>query len=50
VVVATSRDGAFRNAPFGAQRFVDDLPDADAVAAFFAEDRTAAGRAVAPRH
>lgn len=35
----TPRHGPFWNAPFGALRSVDDLPDADAVAAFFAEGR-----------
>lgn len=34
--------GGFWNAPFGALRPLDELPDADAVAAFFAEGRGAA--------
>lgn len=34
--------GGFWNAPFGALRPLDELPDADAVAAFFAEGRAAA--------
>jgi hypothetical protein len=38
----TPRDGAFWNAPFGALRWIDELPDVDAVAAFFAEGRAAA--------
>jgi len=38
----TPRTGPFWNAPFGAVRSADDLPDADAVAAFFAEGRAAA--------
>jgi hypothetical protein len=38
----TPRKGAFWNAPFGALRAADRLPDADAVAAFFAEGRSAA--------
>jgi hypothetical protein len=33
---------AFWNAPFGALRPADELPDTDAVAAFFAEGRVAA--------
>jgi hypothetical protein len=39
----TPRDGAFWNAPFGALREIDDLPDVDAMAAFFAEGRAATG-------
>jgi hypothetical protein len=39
----TPRQGAFWNAPFGAVRAADGLPDAAAVAAFFAEGRAAAG-------
>jgi hypothetical protein len=39
----TSREGPFWNAPFGAVRTADELPDADAVAAFFAQGRAAAG-------
>ncbi|MBI4943669.1 MAG: hypothetical protein HY830_23255 [Actinobacteria bacterium] len=35
----TPRTGEFWNAPFGAARPVEDLPDAAAVAAFFAEGR-----------
>lgn len=38
----TPREGAFWNASFGAMREIDDLKDADAVAAFFAEGRAAA--------
>ena len=38
----TPREGTFWNAPFGAVRSADRLPDADAVAAFFAEGRAAA--------
>lgn len=38
----TARTGPFWNAPFGALRPAADLPDADAVAAFFAQGRTAA--------
>jgi len=38
----TPRDGAFWNAPFGALRGIDELPDVDAVAAFFADGRAAA--------
>jgi hypothetical protein len=38
----TPREGAFWNAPFGAVRAADQLSDADAVAAFFAEGRAAA--------
>jgi hypothetical protein len=37
----TPREGEFWNAPFGALRWADDLPDAAAVAAFFAEGRAA---------
>ncbi|MCD2191897.1 hypothetical protein LQ327_00645 [Actinomycetospora endophytica] len=33
------RDGTFWNVSFGALRWADDLPDADAVAAFFEEGR-----------
>jgi hypothetical protein len=35
----TPREGDFWNAPFGAVRPAEDLPDTDAVAAFFAEGR-----------
>lgn len=45
----TAKEGAFWNAPFGAQRDMDDLTDAEAMVAFFAEGRTAAGRAVTPK-
>lgn len=38
----TPRQGPFWNASFGAVRAAAELPDADAVAAFFAEGRTAA--------
>ena len=38
----TPRQGAFWNAPFGALRAADELPDADAVAAFYAQGRAAA--------
>jgi hypothetical protein len=38
----TPREGAFWNAPFGALRPADRLPDATAAAAFFAEGRAAA--------
>ena len=38
----TPREGEFWNAPFGAVRSAEQLPDADAVAAFFAAGRTAA--------
>lgn len=38
----TPRTGPFWNAPFGALRPAADLPDADAVAAFFARGRAAA--------
>jgi hypothetical protein len=38
----TPRQGPFWNAPFGALRHADELPDADAVAAFFTEGRIAA--------
>jgi hypothetical protein len=38
----TPRVGAFWNAPFGALRWIDELPDVDAVAAFFTEGRAAA--------
>ena len=37
----TPRDGPFWNAPFGAVRGADELPDADAVAAFFTAGRDA---------
>lgn len=37
----TLREGPFWNAPFGALRPADELPDADAVVAFFAEGRAA---------
>jgi hypothetical protein len=39
----TARSGEFWNAPFGAVRTAEQLPDADAVAAFFAAGRDAAG-------
>jgi len=39
----TPRSGEFWNAPFGAVRTAEQLPDADAVAAFFAAGRAAAG-------
>ena len=39
----TPRHGDFWNAPFGAVRTAEQLPDADAVAAFFAAGRDAAG-------
>jgi hypothetical protein len=42
-------EGAFWNAAFGAQRDMDDLTDAEALVAFFAEGRTAAGRAATPK-
>jgi hypothetical protein len=38
----TPRRGPFWNAPFGALRAAAELPDADAVAAWFAEGRAAA--------
>ncbi len=38
----TQRTGAFWNAPFGALRSADELPDVDAVVAFFTEGRAAA--------
>jgi hypothetical protein len=38
----TPREGPFWNAPFGALRAAAELPDADAVAAWFAEGRAAA--------
>ena len=38
----TPRQGEFWNAPFGAVREAEELPDADAVAAFFAAGRAAA--------
>ena len=38
----TPREGEFWNAPFGAVRTAEQLPDADAVAAFFAAGRAAA--------
>jgi hypothetical protein len=40
----TPRKGEFWNAPFGAARTAEQLPDDDAVAAFFAAGRTAAAR------
>lgn len=40
----TPREGAFWNAAFGAVREAEQLPDADAVAAFFAEGRAVAAR------
>lgn len=39
----TPREGGFWNASFGALRPAAELPDAEAVAAFFEEGRTAAG-------
>lgn len=39
----TPREGEFWNAPFGALRSPDELPDAAAVAAFFVEGRRLAG-------
>jgi hypothetical protein len=39
------REGDFWNAPFGATRPADALPDSDAVVAFFEEGRRASGRA-----
>lgn len=39
----TPREGPFWNAPFGAVRSADELPDAAAVAAFFTAGRAAAG-------
>jgi hypothetical protein len=44
----TPREGPFWNAPFGAVRSADRLPDADALAAFFAEGRAAAGEQLSP--
>lgn len=41
----TSRSGAFWNASFGARRAAAELPDTDAVLAFFTAGRRAAGRA-----
>ena len=38
----TPREGEFWNASFGAVRTAEQLPDADAVAAFFAAGRAAA--------
>ncbi|HEY2175446.1 MAG TPA: hypothetical protein VGH85_16695 [Mycobacteriales bacterium] len=38
----TPRTGEFWNAPFGARRWADDLPDADAIGAFFEEGRSLA--------
>lgn len=38
----TPREGEFWNAPFGALRWADDLPDAAAVAGFFEQGRAAA--------
>jgi hypothetical protein len=43
----TPREGGFWNAPFGALRWLHELPDSVAVAAFFAEGRSRA--AAAPR-
>jgi hypothetical protein len=40
----TQREGDFWNAPFGAARPVEDLPDAAAVAEFFAEGRRLTNR------
>ena len=39
----TPREGPFWNAPFGAELPADRVPDADALAAFFAQGRAAAG-------
>ncbi len=39
-----ARHGPFWNAPFGALRAASELPDADAVAAFFGAGRAAAAR------
>ena len=39
----TPRENPFWNAPFGALREIDQLPDADALAGFFAAGRAAAG-------
>ena len=44
----TPREGGFWNASFGALRWSDDLPDADAVAAFFAEGRAEASSSAGP--
>jgi hypothetical protein len=41
-----TQEGAFWNMPFGAARSLDDLPDAEAVAAFFAEGARLAGNSV----
>jgi hypothetical protein len=41
----TPRSGPFWNAPFGARRAADELPDVAAVTAFFAEGRAAAAAA-----
>lgn len=38
----TTREGPFWNAPFGALRAADELPDVDALTAFFREGRAAA--------
>ena len=43
VVPWTPGEGEFWNVPFGAMRWADELPDAAAVAAFFAEGRHRAG-------
>lgn len=40
-----TRTGEFWNAPFGAMRWMDELPDAEAVAEFFAAGRAAAADA-----
>jgi hypothetical protein len=40
----TPREGEFWNAPFGALRYADELPDAAAVAAFLAEGRRRSSR------
>jgi len=40
----TAREGAFWNTRFGAMRSSEELPDAEAIAAFFAEGRAAARR------
>lgn len=44
----TPREGPFWNAPFGAVRAADRVPDAGALAAFFAEGRAAAGGRLSP--
>ena len=37
----TPREGAFWNAPFGAVRLADEMPDTEAITAFFADGRAA---------